>query len=482
VNIQVLRALAVAILALGALFLPTAASAAPPANDSFAGATVVDSSALPFSDSVTIDESTTEAGEPSCSGAAETVWYAITPTSSGVIRVTVGSIAYQFIAAYRQDGSGLAGLSSVGCTPWYYGQNSMVFPVDAGRTYYVQAGAANFTVGTMTVQLESVPPPANDDFANATTVSSLPFTNNVDASASGRQPSEPSPTCGSTPATVWYRFTPDQSGSYSAITQPNGNPTQVAAYTGTGLGNLTEIGCRSYFQQLTFNANAGTTYYFQVGGYPGANLFFQLKMAPPPNASFWSPVGDPSSLDTLPFYDQSNDPGGNGFSSEVWSFGDGSPSLTNPGCCPAHRFTADGDYTVKLTVTTTDGRTASYSLILPVRTHDVSIARVSVPQTARLGQSKTVTVGLTNARYAETVQVTLYRSVAGGWQQVGSLTQYVPVRGGGRTTDFVFAYTFAPDDAALGKVNFQAVATLVSGRDAFSTDNSFISLPTKVTG
>ena len=437
---HVLRALTVAILALGALFLPAAASAAPPSNDAFVGATLVDSSALPFNDTATIDEATTEPGEWACSGAAETVWYSITPASSGVMRATVGSIGYRFVAAYREDGVGLAGLSNLGCTPWYYGQDSLGFPVEAGRTYYIQAGAANFTFGTMTVRLEWVPPPANDDFVNATAVNSLPFSDSVDATASGRQQSEPSPSCGSTAATVWYRFTPVQSGSYSALTQPNGNYTQVAAFTGSILGDLTEVGCRQYFQQLTLRLNAGTTYYFQVGGYTAQNLRFQLDVAPPPNAGFWTPVSDPSTLDTVPLYDQSNDPGGNGFSSEVWSFGDGSASLTNPGCCPTHRYTTDGDYTVKLTVTTTDGRTASSSVTLHVRTHDVAIARVSVPQTARLGQSKTITVGLANTRYAETVQVQLYRSVAGGgWQPVGTMTQYVPVRGGGRTTDFVFA-------------------------------------------
>jgi PKD repeat protein len=401
----------------------------------------------------------------------------------GHARATVGSIAYQFVAAYREDGVGLAGLSNLGCTPRYYGQNSLGFPVEAGRTYYIQAGAANLTFGTMTVRLEWVPPPANDDFVNATAVNSLPFSDSVDATASGRQQSEPSASCGSPPATVWYAFTPTRSGSYTASSPYNGNYNQIAVYTGSGLGNLGEIGCRQYYQVLSFHADAGTTYYFQVGGSTTPNLRFQLDGAPPPNASFWTPVSDPSSLDTVPFYDQSNDPGGYGFSSEVWSFGDGSASLTNPGCCPTHRYTTDGDYTVKLTVTTTDGRTASSSVTLHVRTHDVAIARVSVPQTARLGQSKTITVGLANTRYAETVQVQLYRSVAGGgWQPVGTMTQYVPIRGGGRTTDFVFAYTFAPEDAAVGKVNFQAVASLVSARDAFPTDNTFVSLPTKVTG
>ena len=65
-------------------------------------------------------------------------------------------------------------------------------------------------------------------------------------------------------------------------------------------------------------------------------------------------------------------------------------------------------------------------------------------------------------------------------QQVGALTQYLPVRGGNRTTSFSFSYTFAPEDATLGKISFQAVATVQSARDAIPTDNTFISLPTTV--
>jgi hypothetical protein len=132
-------------------------------------------------------------------------------------------------------------------------------------------------------------------------------------------------------------------------------------------------------------------------------------------------------------------------------------------------------------VKTTDGRTASISQNVEVKTHDVTIAKVLVPQTAGVGQSRTITVGLTNGKYPETVQVQLLKSVAGGgWQQVGVLTQYVPVRGANRTTTFDFSYTFAPEDAVLGKISFQAIASLQGARDAIPTDNVFISLPTKV--
>jgi hypothetical protein len=118
-----------------------------------------------------------------------------------------------------------------------------------------------------------------------------------------------------------------------------------------------------------------------------------------------------------------------------------------------------------------------------VKTHDVSIAKVGVPQTGNVGQTRQITVGVVNTRYDDNVQVVLLKSVAGGgWQQVGALTQWVPVRGANRTTNFAFSYTFAPDDAVLGKITFQAVAYVQGARDAIPTDNTYISLPTKVNG
>jgi PKD repeat protein len=182
----------------------------------------------------------------------------------------------------------------------------------------------------------------------------------------------------------------------------------------------------------------------------------------------------------LQFYDQSSDPGQVGFSSESWDFGDGT-TMSNPGCCPQHRYAADGDYTVKLDVTTMDGRTASTSQVVHVRTHDVAITKFTVPQSASSGQTRSITVNLTNHRYDENVQVQLIRSVAGGgFVPVGTSTRSVPVRGGNRTTDFAFNYTFTKDDAALGKVTFEAVATITDARDSQSADNTAIALPTKV--
>jgi hypothetical protein len=77
--------------------------------------------------------------------------------------------------------------------------------------------------------------------------------------------------------------------------------------------------------------------------------------------------------------------------------------------------------------------------------------------------------------------MTLWRSrVGGGWDLVGQSTQFVPSKSGNKTTSFVFSYTFTPDDAAVGKVTFRAVATPASGRDAVPGDNEVIALPTTV--
>src|SRR5262249_47327408 len=147
-----------------------------------------------------------------------------------------------------------------------------------------------------------------------------------------------------------------------------------------------------------------------------------------------------------------------GIQSETWGFGDGK---TATACCTSHRYAADGTYHVTLTVVTRDGRTDDATQDVVVKTHDVAIVGVVVPDRIPVAKARPVAVSIPHARYAETVQVQLMKSVpGGGWQQVGVLTQYVPVQRGHRTIDFSFNYTSTPDDAAVGKVTFQAVASI----------------------
>jgi PKD domain len=73
----------------------------------------------------------------------------------------------------------------------------------------------------------------------------------------------------------------------------------------------------------------------------------------------------PSAGQPVQFFDFSYDPGGEGVRRWLWDFGDGTETTVPH---PMHRFSRDGDYTVTLTVTTEDGRSASRAQVVAVRT------------------------------------------------------------------------------------------------------------------
>jgi PKD domain len=473
---------ALLVAAVATVSMPGAAVAAPPLNDSFAAASPIDTGSLPFTDTVNTTEATFEAGETGHCGISKTVWYSITPSTDVVLRIdSSGSGPLNTVlVAYRQAGSGLSGLSFVNCSTAFW--NPITLSAEAGTTYYIQAGGYFGQSGSLRLNVERIPPPANDDFADAVVVDELPFIDEVrDLTAATVEAGEPPSSCVFPPMarTMWFAFTPDESMSLTASIASGSFASGIVAYTGDSLGSLTEVGCVFVAGQLVMNVDAGTTYWFQVGGRSTESglLAFQVAETPDPVAGFGHDPADPSTLDTVQFVDFSYDPGGVGVASQSWSFGDGG---TAEGCCPQHRYEAEGDYDVMLEVTTGDGRTAAITQTVHVQTHDVAIQKVTVPTTAKAGQTRSITVGLTNNRYPENVDVQLLKSVAGGgWEQVGVLTQLVPVRGN-RTTNFTFNYTFSSADASLGKVTFQAIANIQSARDAIPADNTFISLPTKV--
>ena len=337
-------------------------------------------------------------------------------------------------------------------------------------------------IGTYQLSVEEVLPPPNDDFTSAQTIPEpLPFLDTVDVTAATLQASEPTPSCGfgSADRTAWFTFTATQTRSVSAKTLNTFFATVVATYTGTALDNLSEVACAAFGSPATFGAEAGTTYFVQVGGLFGQSgpLELQLENTPPPTAQFGFFPSEPSAYDVAQFYDFSYDPGGLGIQSQEWDFGDGG---TATGQSPTHQYASDGSYEVGLTVTTVDGRTASTSQTVLVATHDIAITKLAAPKAASAGQTRQIVVGINSRRHDETVEVQLLKSVPGGFEFVGVLIQTVPVRSSNRTTDFDFSYTFTADDARIRKVTFKAIANLIGARDALPADNEAIAPPTKV--
>jgi PKD repeat protein len=473
-----LSALAIAI-ALLLLSVPVTASSATPLNDNFSNATAV--TPLPFSATIDLTDATTEAVEPfGCGGIVGDVWYRVTPASTQSYQVTLSHPdPYICGVVYRDTGSGAGGLSLIGSLG---GGTPYTFTFTSGQTYYVQVSKSSYAE-TLTAELDIdvMVPPANDDFADAMGIASLPFANDVDTSAATVELGEP--TLGTPPPserTVWYSYTPSSSGSVTAHVAVGG-PAGLAAYVGTSLSDLTPLDFQ-YAAPITIHVDAGKTYYFQTGlwGQAGAQIRFTLEAPPAPVASFYFYPIEPTVFDTVQFTSQSYDPGQgyNPVYTLTWDFGDHS---TATGGWPQHQFARDGNYTTKLTITTPDGRSASTSQVVHVRTHDVAVNHVIVlPMIVKAGHTGLITVWVSNSRYTENVLVHLSKSGGGGWQQIGELTksvramQFLP-------TLFTFTYKFTNDDAAIGNVTFQATATIQGGPlDAIPSNNTGISSPTPV--
>ena len=122
--------------------VPTAAMAAVPNNDDLAGSAAV--AALPYSESISVGDATTEPGEPvqTCAPFGNTVWYAVTlPTSSEVRVDTAGSNYDTTLAVWV--GSSFEDAALIACNDdTFQGfQSALTFSASAGTTYFVQAGA-----------------------------------------------------------------------------------------------------------------------------------------------------------------------------------------------------------------------------------------------------------------------------------------------------------------------------------------------------
>jgi hypothetical protein len=148
--------------------------------------------------------------------------------------------------------------------------------------------------------------PPNDNFENAIAIPELlPYTNTQSTIGATSPTTDPvvSGCFGAESASVWYRFTAPGLGApgpepfFSGASTPlsllvrtagSNYDTELALFRETSWGELGEADCNSdtvdKTSSLTFEAQAGETYYFLVDGFDGAtgDLVFSLTVSPPP--------------------------------------------------------------------------------------------------------------------------------------------------------------------------------------------------------
>ncbi|HEY8134821.1 MAG TPA: hypothetical protein VIF08_02190 [Candidatus Limnocylindrales bacterium] len=122
--------------------------------------------------------------------------------------------------------------------------------------------------------------PANDFFANAVvlTDSTLPYgpvtIDTTNATTEANEPWEVSGCQGDYYGhlnhTVWYRYNATADGAIAVSTELSNFDTDIAVYAGSSIGSLNQVACAhengTTGHYLAFHAQAGLTYYIQIGG------------------------------------------------------------------------------------------------------------------------------------------------------------------------------------------------------------------------
>jgi hypothetical protein len=271
----------VAAVAGGALISSTPALALGPSNDNFAAAATLVGPSGQYTPSLNNSSATAEPGEsnhwPTAVG-QHSVWFRWTAlaTADATFR-TQGSKFDTVLAVYRQDGSGLGGLTQMDNdddTTFFDGtdrQSQVSFASFGGVTYYIAVDS--FTFGTGDVRLTWT---ANDDFHAAQQLTGPPAVGNsivglinegtsaeIQESAHAADPAQHS---------VWFTWTAPRTGTATFQTTLDNFDTQIAVYTGNNVGALnlvvendnTPNGRQA---KVTFAATAGTTYKIVVDGH-----------------------------------------------------------------------------------------------------------------------------------------------------------------------------------------------------------------------
>ena len=291
------------------------AEAAAPANDDFYSATVIPS--LPYSETLNTSEASAGSSDPYPCGyyPYSSVWYSFTPGENMTLRIgTNGSNYYTAVGIYTGS---YGNLTEMGCNSY---NNNLDVSISGGTTYYIQIVSTNASYpgpggNTLQFSLTQLLPPANDNFADAKIVDTMPYQDTVDNTYATSEPGEPAGCAYSGPVkTFWYAYTPTSKGLLSGNTSYYPYPF-LAVYTGNSVDSLTQINCTNWGVSIQVNVSPGTTYYLQVGSlYPGdyGNVTVYLNFTPaPPNDDFANAmvVGSLPFTNTVNNYAASTEPG-----------------------------------------------------------------------------------------------------------------------------------------------------------------------------
>jgi hypothetical protein len=221
-------------------------------------------------------------------------WYVWTNTTGAAVSLNVStddpvnSGGDSQIALY----DGCAAPTELACSEDTIGNflSDVTLDVAVGETVYIQVdgfgGDAFFDQAFFTCSAATTPP-ANDERANATAVSTVPFFDTVDTSGATTAADDPSMSCGDVgkpeqSASVWYAYTPPQAGLVEVSEIWDGSGATLAPLAPPACNDEALI-CGPQSRLTDVALEADTTYYIEVtgaGSQGGGNLSLSIDLIP----------------------------------------------------------------------------------------------------------------------------------------------------------------------------------------------------------
>lgn len=277
-----------------AAFIVTAtassAFAAPPPNDELASATVV--SDLPAAFDLDTSLATMSGDEPLADQLSNMVWFSYTPTEDLTLEVAASADFTAVVLVFNglPPGEDTVIAGDIGGTS---------VAVQAGVTYFVALASLDGQGGPVSLTFARPPePPPNDDVANATPITTLPFTVDLDTSLATMSPDEPFPA--DLTHMVWFAIQPD--ADLDLELRASSDAFTPALIVFAGLVPTEDAIVVAEVGAISVHLEAGVEYLIALAalGPDGGDVDFQVAARPEPVRPPNDRVADAEPITTLP--------------------------------------------------------------------------------------------------------------------------------------------------------------------------------------
>lgn len=226
-----------------------------------------------------------------------TVWYTWTPAADGPVAFSTVADFDTVIEIFEGDDpqffQSIRGNDDVSVDSRF---SKVTFNATAFTTYSIVVDGFDEGMGDFTLSFAPAPPPTNDAFIDARTISGLPAQDFTESFAATAETGEPAHAGETAQASVWWKWTPAEETGVEITTKGSLVDTVLAVYTGSAVDQLTlvaendDLDSQNDYGKVRFEAKAGTTYYLAVDGKNGETDEVVVNLTgfdvPPPNDEF----------------------------------------------------------------------------------------------------------------------------------------------------------------------------------------------------